>query len=69
MDKSSKSMTVSQLISFLQTLKNDFGDREIVLSSDPEGNSFGTLDKEYSLGVDDDSNTFVLYPCEQFTSF
>lgn len=62
-------MTASELIRHLEALRSDFGDREVILAKDPEGNAYGTLDAKYSLGIDDDNNVIVLFPCEQFTDF
>lgn len=38
-----KTMSVSQLIKKLTALQNTYGDLPVVLSSDSEGNSFGTV--------------------------
>lgn len=68
MDKQSKSLTISELVKTLENLKLKFGDKEVVLSSDPEGNSFGTLDR--AVGVAEFyNNHIILYPTEQFTGF
>lgn len=40
-----ETMSVSQLIEKLTALQNSYGDLPVVLSSDSEGNSFGTLNK------------------------
>ena len=68
MDKTTKSLTISQLIEALQQVQKDEGDKEIVLSSDPEGNSFGTISSEDAFGAEG-KDYIVLYPSEQFTDF
>lgn len=67
MNKTTKSLTVSQLIKELEDLKKVYGDREVILSSDPEGNNFGTIEKDFSLTVDDE--LIILYPAVEFTDF
>ncbi len=41
------------------------GNREVVIASDEEGNSYGTINPQYSYG--ELGNMLVLYPSEQFT--
>ena len=50
-------MTIKELIEVLQ--KED-QNKEVLLSSDPEGNNFWTLDKIDLLGEDD--KTITIYP-------
>lgn len=66
MDKTTKSLTISQLVKLLNQFKKQEGNLEVVLSSDPEGNSFGTIGApEMSIGVED--GMLIMYPLEQFT--
>jgi hypothetical protein len=72
MEKTTKSLTVSDLISWLQQIKDNEGDLEVVLASDPEGNSFGTLTETAKNGSPTDSlvvdgEYLIFYPTEQFT--
>lgn len=73
MDKSSKSATISQLINQLEEIQKGYGDIEVVLSGDPEGNNFGTISNqlEWSTGVEKSKGqkVLVLYPEQQFTDF
>lgn len=59
-------MIISDLIKQLQAVKQDCGDVPVVLSSDSEGNSYGTTDTQSSLtyAVDNKGNVvgIVLYP-------
>lgn len=45
-----KTNTISDLIRMLEDLKDDFGDLPVFVSSDSEGNSFGTLHGYSSIG-------------------
>lgn len=71
MEKTTKSATISQLIDMLNKAKDDFGDVEVVLSSDPEGNSFGTIDTDVTenASVNMDEKMLVIYPFVEFTDF
>lgn len=40
-----ETMSVGQLIEKLTALQNAYGDLPVIMSSDSEGNSFGTLNK------------------------
>jgi len=68
MDKKTKSFTVSQLIEGLEQILKDEGDREIVIASDEEGNSFGTIGVT-SFGFDEDDKCLIIYPETQFIDF
>jgi len=65
MAKQNKTLTIKELITELQALLRQEGNKEVLLSSDPEGNSFGTIDPRYSYGVE--GNCLILYPVEQST--
>lgn len=62
-----KTLTVSQLIKNLKQIeKEGYGDRPVYLSSDPEGNSYGSIDAQQSVAYDADVPTkIVIYPFEQ----
>lgn len=45
-----KTNTISDLIRILKDLKEDFGDLPVFVSSDSEGNSYGTLHGYSSIG-------------------
>lgn len=64
-----KTLTVNQLIKNLTDIKKaGYGNIPVYLSSDPEGNSFGSIDKEQSVAYDADIPTnIVIYPFEQDT--
>jgi len=67
-----RTMKISTLINELQALKKEYGNLPVYLSSDEEGNSFGTLDAELSFGIDENEDIpvrFILYPCEQIYDF
>lgn len=61
------SLTISQLIKELQVLQVQLGDKEVMLSTDPEGNAFGRIDPDVSYGEMDDF--IILYPANQITFF
>lgn len=46
-----KTNTISEFIKKLEDIKKDMGDLPLVISSDSEGNSFGTLHGYSSLGA------------------
>lgn len=52
-----ETLTLDNLIGLLQNAKKEIpGDTKVFLSSDPEGNSFGTLDNKWSFGYDKNTN-------------
>ena len=55
-----KTLKVSELIKLLEMVKRDFGDFPVVLSSDSEGNSLGTITGSQDVGYLDD--VIILYP-------
>lgn len=55
-----KTLKVSELIKLLKMVKRDFGDLPVVLSSDSEGNSLGTIVGTGDIGYLDD--VIILYP-------
>lgn len=57
-----KTLKVSELIKLLEMVKRDFGDLPVVLSSDSEGNSLGTIIGKQDVGYLDD--VIILYPHE-----
>lgn len=58
-----RTLKLSELIQLLETLKRDFGDLPVVLSSDSEGNSLGTIIGVQDVGCLDD--VIILYPHEE----
>lgn len=54
MKKEIKTMKINELIQELQDWKKEFGDIPVIHQSDPEGNSFGTIDKR-SFSYDSDT--------------
>lgn len=64
-------MNISQLIAQLEDLRNDFGDLDVYVASDEEGNSIKLVD-EAALWSDDDgdldddedqvSNVVIIWP-------
>ncbi len=63
-----KTFSVAQLANQLMAeIRKGNGHLPVVLSSDPEGNSFGTIDAEYSIAYNADEPTVItIYPSEQF---
>ena len=57
-----KTMKISELIAALEELKSEAGDLPIVMSSDEEGNSFGTFSADGSFGYE--SGVATLWPYE-----
>lgn len=55
-----KTLKLSELIKLLEMVKRDFGDLPVVLSSDSEGNSLGTIIGSQDVGCLDD--VIILYP-------
>ena len=61
-----KTLKISELIKILEQFKKELGDMPIILESDPEGNSMGTLNIETvtwdktKLG-----NTLFLFPYDE----
>lgn len=58
-----KTLKLSELIQLLEMVKRDFGDLPVVLSSDSEGNSLGTIVGTQDVGCLDD--VIILYPHEE----
>ena len=58
-----KTLKLSELIQLLERVKRDFGDLPVVLSSDSEGNSLGTIIGTQDVGCLDD--VIILYPHEE----
>jgi hypothetical protein len=58
-----KTLKISELINMLNMVKRDFGDLPVVLSSDSEGNSLGTIKGTQDVGCLDD--VIILYPNEE----
>lgn len=53
-------MKIDELIKNLLELRAQEGNKEIVISSDPEGNNYWSLDKNYMFGLN--NKTLILYP-------
>ena len=64
-----KTLTVNQLIKNLTEIKKaGYGNIPVYLSSDPEGNSFGSIDAQQSVAYNAEVPTsIVIYPFEQDT--
>lgn len=58
-------MNINKLIACLRELQGDNGNVTVAISSDPEGNSFGTLTAEMSFDYDSETGVLVIYPVEQ----
>ena len=53
-------MKIDELLQALLSLRAQEGNKEIVLSSDPEGNNYYALERDYMFGKD--GKTLILYP-------
>ena len=72
-------MTLAELITRLQKIKKELGNVPVILSSDSEGNSFGTLEKQYSffrsVNLEGDKVLgLIIYPyvdgcCDEYEAF
>ena len=62
-----KTIRISELITALEELMSKAGDLPIVMSRDSEGNSFGTLNAEKSVGHENGIAT--LWPWEEYVDF
>lgn len=69
-ERTETEMKITELIKYLTELKDQLGNQEVLLSSDPEGNNFYTLDENYSFGqatkaqgYEQANNELILYPC------
>lgn len=67
-----KSDKLSDLIKVLQMVKKDFGDLPVYLSTDSEGNSYGSINGSMSIGTinkGDDGNgdtvAIAIYPWQE----
>lgn len=60
-----KTAKVDDIIKILKDVKNTFGNVDVFLSCDPEGNGYGTIDKKHSLGWDEKCEFIVFYPYEE----
>jgi len=58
-------MKISKLRSILLQIKKEQGDLEIYMSSDSEGNSYGTLGKEARDSIHWDEKRVILYPFQE----
>lgn len=63
MDKDLTTLTVEELISELDRLQPD---AKVYISRDSEGNSYGTINEEYSLRYDELDNVVVIYPFVEY---
>ena len=61
-----KTLKISELIKVLEQFKKELGDMPIILESDPEGNSMGTISKD-SIAWDKTKlgNTLFLFPFDE----
>ena len=57
-----QSIKISKLIQNLNAIKSECGDLQVYLSSDSEGNSYGTIEYGKSFGTNKGSKVLVLYP-------
>ena len=61
-------MNISQLIAQLEDLRNDFGDLDVYVASDEEGNNIKLVDEAALWSDDDDddedqvSNAVIIWP-------
>ena len=58
-------MKIKELISILQDIEKEFGNKEVYLSRDSEGNGFGTLDAKGSFSIGKEDNQLILFPWEE----
>lgn len=56
-----KSMTVAELI---RVLKKQPQDWRVFMSVDPEGNAYGSFDKDWLIGGSNEDKVVVLYPID-----
>lgn len=63
-------MKISELIKVLKDYKKEFGqDLEVIMASDPEGNGYGSIDKDFSVALEINKNEegiLVIYPFNTF---
>ena len=64
-----KTLTVNQLIKILNNLAEEDKKRNVFISRDTEGNGFGTLDETVSICIDEDSNSILIYPFEEYIDY
>ena len=57
-------MLLSELIKELKLAKKELGDINVILSSDSEGNSFGSIET-HSFGHYQDEGVLVIYPSDE----
>lgn len=60
-----KTAKVDDVIKILKDVKDAFGNIDVFISTDSEGNSYGTIDKEHSLGWDEKHKFVIFYPYEE----
>lgn len=59
-----KTLNIKQLIAILTSIAKDKPNLKIYLSRDTEGNSYGTMDKEWSFCLDEPNQALLLFPFE-----
>jgi hypothetical protein len=62
-------MKISELIKELKSQEDIFGDYEVFVSQDEEGNGFGTLSKETMWGYSNEDKAVILYPNENYLEY
>ena len=55
-------MKMSEFILILQKIKNKYGDKEVYLSADDEGNAFYTLMDNLANSIEFKGNGLIIYP-------
>ena len=62
-------MKISELVEKLQKFQKVVGDVEVILSSDSEGNGYGSIDSEMSITIHEDEvlekSAIVIFPFEE----
>ena len=58
-------MKLSKLIQALQEVKRTAGDKEILISADPEGNSYGALGEVLEFCDEKEQGRIVIFPVSE----
>jgi hypothetical protein len=55
-------LKLSEVIKKLNSIQKELGDVPVMMSSDSEGNNFGSIDQESFATFDEDSKYVIIYP-------
>lgn len=69
--------TINDTIKLLNQIKKELtakgvktpGNYKVYLSSDEEGNSYGTFCTDYGFSIESDRKSIILYPCEDHLDY